>query len=381
MAWSSAFDAVEADHLPRQVGERVPAGRQQVEGGAVGVGVDAERADDAELLVDDVVGVEAGRRRRPRVPATTTVPPARASATPWAKAAGALAVTSTTTSAPPEPVAAPERARPGPPRSRRPPGRRRSARPRSRRGWSRSPAPVTITNPAPASLAAAHDAQAADAGAEHGHDVARLRCRARSRAHRMPAPSGLNSVASTGSSPSGTGSSIESGAEVVVGGVAAPEARRDLGAAGTRTSWPSRAARSAGSRRAGRRRTRGTTGTPRRPPGRRGCTPQRSAAAAPTCLDDRRRSRGRGRTAEPGCSWPVYCSWSVPHSPHASTRSSPSSSPISGSSNDRSTRCRGVSSTRARAWVRGGHGSRPRYHARVLSARSAGPLGSTGGCS
>ena len=43
----------------------------------------------------------------------------------------------------------------------------------------------------------------------------------------------------------------------------------------------------------------------------------------------------------------MYCSWSVPHSPHASTRSTASSSPRSGTANSRATSVRGFSSTKA----------------------------------
>ena len=61
MACSRAFDAVEGDLLPADSsanGNR--AAGEEVEGGAVGLGVHAEGADDAQLLVDEVVGVEGG---------------------------------------------------------------------------------------------------------------------------------------------------------------------------------------------------------------------------------------------------------------------------------------------------------------------------------
>src|SRR3954447_11763649 len=56
-----------------------------------------------------------------------------------------------------------------------------------------------------------------------------------------------------------------------------------------------------------------------------------------------------GTKAKPGCKSPVHCSWSVPHRPQASTRSSPSSSPTSGTASSRPTSRRGASSTIARA--------------------------------
>src|SRR3546814_5589088 len=58
------LDTVEPDDRPLQIGEGIAAGGQQVEGGAVGDHVDAERALDAQLLVHDVVGLEAGRPAR-----------------------------------------------------------------------------------------------------------------------------------------------------------------------------------------------------------------------------------------------------------------------------------------------------------------------------
>ena len=64
MRWTSVFEPGEPDDLARQVGERVAAAGQQVQGGAVGGDVDAERAEHAQLLVDDVVGDETGGVRR-----------------------------------------------------------------------------------------------------------------------------------------------------------------------------------------------------------------------------------------------------------------------------------------------------------------------------
>ena len=83
-----------------EVGERVAAGREQVERGAVGGGVDAEGAEDAQLLEHDEVGPEA--RRLGRAPGAGHDDRCRRSARrrwPGPSAAGALAVTSTTTSA------------------------------------------------------------------------------------------------------------------------------------------------------------------------------------------------------------------------------------------------------------------------------------------
>ena len=45
---------------------------------------------------------------------------------------------------------------------------------------------------------------------------------------------------------------------------------------------------------------------------------------------------------------PVYCSWSVPHRPQASTRRIPVSDRTAGTGCSTATRCRGASSTRAR---------------------------------
>ena len=104
-ALDERFEAVEPDDLARQVGERVPAAGEHVERRPVRRDVDAERPEHAQLLVHDVVGLKPGASDGPRVPATTTVPPGRASEMAWANAAGAIAVTSTTTSASP-PVAA-----------------------------------------------------------------------------------------------------------------------------------------------------------------------------------------------------------------------------------------------------------------------------------
>ena len=56
-----------------------------------------------------------------------------------------------------------------------------------------------------------------------------------------------------------------------------------------------------------------------------------------------------GTNANPPASSPVYCSWSVPHSPQACTRTSASSSPTAGREISWSTRRRGRSSTNARA--------------------------------
>jgi hypothetical protein len=74
------FELVEAGDLTWQLGEGVPARGEHLERRPVGGDIDPERTDDAQLLVDDVVGLEIRRARPPRVPATTTVPPGRASA-------------------------------------------------------------------------------------------------------------------------------------------------------------------------------------------------------------------------------------------------------------------------------------------------------------
>ena len=107
----------------------------------------------------------------PRVPASTIVPPVRARATACARAAGALAVTSTTTSAR-RPVASRSAAAGSVVATSMARSAPKSAA-RARRCASRGPTPVTATNDAPASLAAAHDGQAAHTGPEHGDDVAR----------------------------------------------------------------------------------------------------------------------------------------------------------------------------------------------------------------
>src|SRR5438874_4554974 len=56
-----------------------------------------------------------------------------------------------------------------------------------------------------------------------------------------------------------------------------------------------------------------------------------------------------GTNANPPRKSPVYCSWSVPQRPHASTRRTASSSPCSGTGSSRATSVRGFSSTNARA--------------------------------
>ena len=182
---------------------------EQVEGGAVRVGVDAEGAEDAQLLVDDVVGVDAG---------------------------GGL----TAGAGDDEGAAAA--------------GERHALRERGRRvggdvdddvGAARAGGPpegghrvllghvddevgaeaLGRLEAGVVALAGAGDhhelgagvlggrahAEAADARAEHrDHDRPAV-VPGTVTPQRMPAPSGLNTVASTGSSPSGTGSSIESG--------------------------------------------------------------------------------------------------------------------------------------------------------------------------
>src|SRR3989442_1777285 len=56
---------VERRAPPWQVGERIPAGRQEVEGGPIGGSVDAEGTQDAQLFEHDEVGPEARRVGRP----------------------------------------------------------------------------------------------------------------------------------------------------------------------------------------------------------------------------------------------------------------------------------------------------------------------------
>src|SRR3954470_22807961 len=145
----------------------------------------------------------------PRLPATTTVPAGRASSIACAKARGALAVTSTTTSASP-PVASRSAATgssTATSTARSAPNRDASAS----RSASLAPVPVSMTKSAPASLAPA---------AAHSPRMPGPRTATTSPGpvagivapQRIPAPSGLNTVARTGSSAAGTGSTIESGA-------------------------------------------------------------------------------------------------------------------------------------------------------------------------
>src|SRR3954453_7511805 len=54
------LQAVQIGDAAREVCEREPPGRQQIEGGPVGGRVDAEGAEYPQLLVHDEVGLEAG---------------------------------------------------------------------------------------------------------------------------------------------------------------------------------------------------------------------------------------------------------------------------------------------------------------------------------
>ena len=168
--------AVELGDPPGEVGERVPARRQQVERGAVRGRVDAERAEDAELLVDDEVGPE-----RPA--------PDAAGAGQHDRAAGAgerdglrergrrlgRDVDDDVGQRRPWPRAAP---RPGRCRRRRRRGRRRRRRPA--RAARRRAARAGDHHEAGAGLLRRRGRrQPADARAEHGDHVAWLRCRAR----------------------------------------------------------------------------------------------------------------------------------------------------------------------------------------------------------
>ena len=53
------LDGVEPPDPSGEIGEGVAARLEELECGAVGSGVDAERADDRQLLVYDMVGIEA----------------------------------------------------------------------------------------------------------------------------------------------------------------------------------------------------------------------------------------------------------------------------------------------------------------------------------
>src|SRR6185312_6910474 len=145
----------------------------------------------------------------PRVPATTTVPAGRASAIACANAVGALAVTSTTTSA--RPPACFVRAATGSSAATSTTRSAPNCGASATRSASLGRSPVTITNAAPASFAAA---------AAHSPRTPGPRTATTSPGpvpgtvtpQRIPAPSGLNKVATAGPRSSATGNSIESGA-------------------------------------------------------------------------------------------------------------------------------------------------------------------------
>ena len=93
------------------------------------------------------------------------------------------------------------------------------------RGASRAPRPVTITKPAPACFAAAHAEMPRTPGPSTATTSPGRVCGTVT-AQRMPAPSGLNIVACTGSSDGGTRTQQRVGREVLVLGVAAPQSGR-----------------------------------------------------------------------------------------------------------------------------------------------------------
>ena len=366
MAWSRGSTSSSGDLLPAELRERVPVAGEEVEGGAVRVGVHAEGAEDAQLLVDDVVGVEVG---------------------------GGLA------------------ARAGDDEGAAAAGERQPLRERGRRvggdvdddvGAARAGGPPegghrvllghvhhqvgaealgrlearVVALPGAGDhhelgagvLGGRAHAEAADARAQHRHPIAR-----RGAGQRDPPldarPERVEHGGQHRIEPVGDREQHASRARGTGGWRSRP-----TGSAATSVPWNPYIVASPwrpqcrGSPRRQAPQARGTTGTPARPPGRPRCTPQRSAAPGPTASTIPTVS-WPGTNGRPGCSWPVYCSWSVPHSPHASTRRRPSSSPISGSANDCSTRWRGVSSTRARACVAAFTAAALVTTPRVLSAR------------
>ena len=270
-------------------------------------GVDAERADDPQLLVDDEVGVEARHvGAMPRVPATTIVPPVRASRIACTNAAGALAVTSTTTSA----SAAGRGSRSASTGSRC--ARRRRRDRRRSRGGSRDGA----------------------RRARRGRSPSRIRRRRASRP-RTPTGRGRPGRAPPRSSPGcglrhgdppadaraerieqRRGHRVELGRhreqhrvgrEVLVLGVAAPQSRAHGPRGRIRTCRARPCARSAGTHRRGTPRTRDTTGRPRPRRGRRRAHPTVAAARVPTRSTTPTDSCP-GTNAKPGNSSPVYSS-------------------------------------------------------------------------
>lgn len=202
--------AFEPHAAARQACEGVSTGHQQIKRGPVGGGVSPRAPSTRSSLNTTTSGENPGAPLpTPRVPATTTAPAGRASAIACANAAGALAVTSTTTSASP-PVCS-VRAATGSSiatsTARSAPNCAASAN----RSASRGPNPVTITNPAPAPFAAA----AAHSPRIPGPSTATTSPGLVSgivTPQRIPAPSGLNKVATSGLRSPATRNTIESGA-------------------------------------------------------------------------------------------------------------------------------------------------------------------------
>src|SRR5262245_1098201 len=109
-----------------------------------------------------------------------------------------------------------------------------------------------------------------------------------------------------------------------------------------RRPWRRQARSSPASQRAHSPQPRKTSSATRSP----SATPHRAAASGPTASTTPTTS-WPGTNAHPGFSPPVNCSWSVPHSPHASTRRTPLSARTSGSGTEVGTNRRGASRTRA----------------------------------
>ena len=164
---------VEAGDLPRQTLEGKATRREEIQRGAIGRRVDAERAEHAQLLVDDEVRVEAGRVGRAARPRQHDRPARACQPHRLTERGGRLRGDVD------DDVR--ERARYAP--------KRRDGilalhvdrevgtelRGRGERLASRAPLPVTMTNPAPADFAAAQAESPRTPGPEHRHDVARLR--------------------------------------------------------------------------------------------------------------------------------------------------------------------------------------------------------------
>jgi len=182
---------------------------QAVERGSVRVAVDAEGADDPQFLQYHHVGHEPGAPvPHPRVPATTDGA-CRAREFDGLRECGRRLCGDVETTSASLPVATAKR-RDGIvdgnvyhkicPEPRR--ERQSSASLLQDRSSSRT---------RPRRLGRRGRAQVADAGTEHGNHVPRS-CAGIVHPNEFPAPSGLNTLATTGSSAAGTGSTIESGA-------------------------------------------------------------------------------------------------------------------------------------------------------------------------